>query len=304
MIFSFLVRRPLCCSLLWTTLTLYLAARVCQLYADKLPTLLIVILHVVPPAVFAIVHGNLLYRAKGIVIFTVCCLGIGTLAESAGLRTGFPFGHYYFTSVMGPKVFDLPILLVLAYLGIGYCSWILSLVIIGSPDKSLSGARVLAVPLLASFVMLAWDLSMEPDWSTIDKGWIWRDGGAFYGVPASNFLGWYLTSYVTYQLFALYQRGKHVIVRSRTCWRLPIMLYGICGFGNLLIPLKPMAPYFVIDASGRQWMTNEILRTCALLSLFVMCSLALLAWLRVTRNHSETDVRAPHSASSPAADRP
>jgi hypothetical protein len=29
------------------------------------------------------------------------------------LRTGFPFGHYYFTDVMGPKIFQLPVLLLL-----------------------------------------------------------------------------------------------------------------------------------------------------------------------------------------------
>ena len=31
---------------------------------------------------------------------------------------------------MGPKLFDLPILLALAYVGMGYLSWILALVIL------------------------------------------------------------------------------------------------------------------------------------------------------------------------------
>jgi putative membrane protein len=90
--------------LLWAMLLLYMLARFCQLYADRLPSLLIVILHVVPPAVFAFVHGSILYRVKGMSMFAVFCLGFGAVAESISLRTGFPFGHYYFTEVMGPKI--------------------------------------------------------------------------------------------------------------------------------------------------------------------------------------------------------
>jgi putative membrane protein len=46
--------------------------------------------------------------------------------------------------------------------------------------------------------MVAWDLSMDPVWSTVMHSWIWLQGGAYFGVPVSNFLGWYLTVYVIY----------------------------------------------------------------------------------------------------------
>src|SRR5215469_9356449 len=86
------VSRPQAC-ILWGTLFLYAVARLSQLYADRLSTILIVILHVVPPAIFALIHGSILYRPKGISIFAALCLGFGVLAESLSLRTGFPFGH-------------------------------------------------------------------------------------------------------------------------------------------------------------------------------------------------------------------
>src|SRR5579872_335288 len=120
---------------LWGMLALYALARVCQIFAGRLPTLLIVVLHVVPPALFAFAHGSALYGRRGIAIFAACCLGFGTLAETVGLRTGFPFGRYYFTGVMGPKVFQLPVLLALAYLGIGYVAWILALLILRQAGK-------------------------------------------------------------------------------------------------------------------------------------------------------------------------
>jgi uncharacterized membrane protein len=162
---------------LWSVLSIYFLARLCQLYADRLPTLLIVILHVVPPAIFAVIHGSILYRLKGISVFAAFCLGLGGLAESVSLRTGFPFGHYYFTDAMGAKVLQVPVLLVLAYLGIGYVSWVLALLILGYVNQPIIGTRIFALPLLASFIMLAWDLSMDPDWSTLDHVWIWQHGG-------------------------------------------------------------------------------------------------------------------------------
>lgn len=113
-------------ALLWSTLLLYVLGRLCQFYANRLPTLLIVILHVIPPAIFAIVHGSILYRLKGISIFAAFCLGFGGLAEIISLRTGFPFGHHYFTDAMGPQVLHVPVLLVLAYLAIGYVFWVLA----------------------------------------------------------------------------------------------------------------------------------------------------------------------------------
>ncbi len=173
--------------LLSVLLCMYLVARVLQLLAGRLPSLRIVILHVIPPALFALIHGARVYHSRGILLFATLCLGIGSLFESVSLRTGFPFGYYRFTDLMGPKVFDLPILLALAYLGMGYLSWVLGLVILECQDKPLSGKKIVLLPLTASFIMTAWDLSMDPVWADIDHAWVWRDGGLYYGVPISNF---------------------------------------------------------------------------------------------------------------------
>lgn len=263
----------------WATLALYAVARICQLYADRLPSLLIVVLHVIPPAVFALVHGSILYRFRGILVFTLLCLGIGGASEILSLRTGVPFGSDYFTGVMGPKLSGLPILLVLAYLGMAYCSWVMSLLITGC-RKPIRGLRTVAVPLLASFVMLAWDLAMEADWSTVDKAWIWRHGGPFFGVPLTNFLGWYLTAFLFFQGFAFYCRSHAPLAAPvpRVVWRAAIFLYAVCALGNLLILRLPMAPPIVFDASGKPWITAHILIADALVSVFLMGLIVRLAW--------------------------
>ncbi len=266
----------------WVLVAVYAFGRLSQLWADRWPTPLIVALHVIPPALFAILHGSLLYRVKGMLVFTLFCLGTGAVCENLSLHTGFPFGHYVFTEVMGPKCLGLPVLLVLAYLGIGYVSWVLSLLILRQQNSHTDGTRRLTVPLLASAIMLAWDLAMEADWSTVDRAWLWRDGGVYFGVPVSNFLGWYLTAFLFYAAFAAYLRTRPVRIPSARpgFWQSAIAVYAVCAAGNLLLFAKPMAPRIVFDPSGASWKTLHVLIADALVSLFVMESIAVLAWLR------------------------
>jgi uncharacterized membrane protein len=242
-----------------------------------------VALHVFPLALFAVIHGSVAYRGRGIAVFTCLCLGVGSAFESLSLRTGFPFGHYSFTNVMGPKLLQLPVMLALAYVGMGYISWIVGLLILGYASKPISGSRTFSLPILASFIMVAWDLAMEPVWATIDRAWIWRDGGAYFGVPVSNFFGWYLTVFVFYQLFALFLRGQPERPRSENrvwYWRLPILCYAASAGGNLLLAI-PGTSFAVTDAAGRQWMASDVIGVCALVSLFVMMPFAFLAWVRL-----------------------
>jgi uncharacterized membrane protein len=273
--------------LLWGMLIVYAAARLLQLASAVVPTLAIVILHVLPPAVFAILHGIRTYRLGGGLAFAGICLSTGSLFEILSLRTGFPFGHYHFTAVMGPKLFQLPVLLALAYVGMGYIAWILALLIANPIAGPRSRRRLLIVPLIASFVMVAWDLSMEPDWATVDKAWVWTNGGPYLGVPVSNFLGWYLTTYIFYQLFAIFLGNRAPLSQPPSHWRLPVLFYALSAGGNLLLAIPATTairmPRIVSDAAGHPWMVSDVIDTCALMSLLVMAPIALMAWVSLSK---------------------
>ena len=157
--------------------------------------------------------------------------------------TGVPYGHYYFTELMGPRLFHVPILLGVAYLGMGYLSWTLGTLILGSAQSPFTRFRVVTVPLLVGCIMVAWDLAMDPVWATILQAWIWLQGGAYFGVPPRNFLGWYLTVYVFYQLFAVCLRHESVNPKPlpSSYWRLAVLFYAVSAAGNLLL----------LDSAGR-----------------------------------------------------
>jgi len=265
---------------LWALLMLYAIARILQIFPGKVPIVAVVALHVLPPIVFALIHGAMFYRTRGILVFCAICLVVGNTFENVGVRTGFPFGSYYFTDLMEPKLFAVPIQLGLAYLGMAYLSWTLARVILGNMRSAVAGSRIVTLPLAAAFIMVAWDFSQDPVWSTILHLWIWRQGGAYFGVPVSNFLGWYLTVYVFYQLFALYLRDRSTNPDPlpSSYWNLAILFYAASAAGNILLVIPRPIVSVVSDPAGAQWRISDITGTCALVSIFTMGAFALLAW--------------------------
>ena len=273
---------------LWTLIVLYAGSRVLQILPGRVPMLAVVALHVVPAALFALIHGAIFYRTRSILAFITLCFVIGNIFENVGVRTGFPYGHYYFTDLMGPRLFVVPILLGLAYVGMAYLSWTLARLILGV-RKPLIGSRIVTLPLVAAFIMVAWDLAMDPVWGTVLHAWIWVKGGAYFGVPASNFLGWYLTAYVVYQLFALYLRWSVPSPKrlSSGYWHLAVVFYAVSATGNLLLAIPQPGPRVISDPAGVQWRVSDITGACVLVSIFLMGAFAVLAWIRLADQNAE-----------------
>src|SRR5262245_53116491 len=186
------------------------------------------------PLLFVFVHGSVAYRLRDVFFFATVTMVVSNLSENTSILTGFPFGRYYYTDILGPKLFLVPLLVGPAYLGTGYLSWMLARLILGAPASALSGRPVFTVPILASFIMVSWDLAMDPITATINRQWIWLDGGGYFGVPFSNFMGWYLTVYVFFQLFALYLSRRqpeyaYAGPEPKGYWLQAVLLYGVTG---------------------------------------------------------------------------
>jgi putative membrane protein len=270
------VSPPLLPALLWTLVAVYAIARITQAFPGRIPLVTISACHILPALAFALVHGAAVYRPRGILAFVLCCFVIGNLMENLSIGTGFPFGHYHFTDVMGPKLLQVPILLGLAYIGVGYLSWTLAGLI-------LRRHTMITRPLLAAGVMVAWDLSMEPIWSNLVGAWTWHNGGAYFGVPVSNFLGWYLTNYLIYQSFAVWLSKARVKPRVLPDRLRPaaLLFYAVCAAGNLLVLAAP-APAVITDAAGTAWRVSSIMWASMLVSILVMGAMASIAFVRST----------------------
>lgn len=118
-------------------------------------------------------------------------------SELSGTTVGLPFGPYSYTDALGPKWFGhVPLLIPL--------SWFLMAVPSYAIARRLVGGRgALARIAVGSFVLLAWDLALDPAMSHATKYWVWGATGVYYGMPWLNLFGWYATGLALMMILAL-----------------------------------------------------------------------------------------------------
>ena len=234
----------------------------------------------------ACVHAALVYGWKDAAVLTTICLVTTFTMENVGVATGIPFGRYHFE--VGPNlphVGTIPVIVGPLWFGMGYFSWIVAGTLLGGADqRSNRKFEIVALPIVAAFVMTQWDVVMDPPLATIYKAWIWHDGGAHFGVPFSNYLGWLLTAWLFYQAFAIYLSRRKVsaptIGRSRTLRLVAILLY--LGSG-----LTHVTPWFmgqsgeVTDAASHIWRIQDLREATVVTMLFTMFFTSMLAMLRL-----------------------
>jgi putative membrane protein len=224
---------------------------------------------------FALIHGAARYGWSGIAVFIVICLVVSNVLENTSILTGFPFGHYHYTDALGPKLFLVPVLIGPAYFATGYLAWTLANVLIGHVRRDASTFTTFAVPLIASFLMVMWDLTFDPRASTIHHQWIWEQGGGYFGVPLTNYLGWFFTVYVFLQLFALFVRlrpaGKEAArTLPRSSYVQAVVMYAVIGLTPVLTFLVGGSTSLVTDAAGVVWQTRSIDEAAATVSIYTM----------------------------------
>jgi uncharacterized membrane protein len=281
-------RRKAINALLWLLVVAY---AVLVDLADGVPGLIgfsfTIVSSVVVPLAFGLIHGGIRYGITGILVFLVVCLGVSNIMENIGVLTGFPFGHYHYTDVLGAKLFLVPLLIGPAYFGAAYLSWVLANIFLGT-DRSRDTWSTVAVPVVATFIMVGWDVCLDPAASTVAHEWIWENGGGFFGVPFVNFLGWYLTVFILMQLFALYraatpEHDMSTLPASR--WYLACAMYAVMG-ADFIAGYAGSIDAAVPDAVGKVWRSRDIDETAAVISIYTMLFAsalgAVIVWRRAT----------------------
>jgi len=275
-------------TLLWAFIALYLLMGAARLLHNADLQRLTPFISVAILMGFAIVHGMPRYGGMHFGVFFILTVVVSWSYETSSILTGFPFGHYVYTDKLGPKLWLVPLLIMPAYFSMGYIAWTLAHVLLDRFDDRLAGGEMVLVPALASFVMVMWDLCIDPASSTISGAWIWRDGGGYFGVPFVNFLGWYLCVVTIYLVFALYLRRSAEWTRAtnlgdRSTWTLPALMYAAVMLPRLIEPIAGDSVQ-VTSNDGHVWWTGDIHTASALVALFTMLFVTVLALVRVSRS--------------------
>ena len=124
-------------------------------------------------------------------------------------------------------------------------------------------------------------------WATIRHLWIWEQGGGYFGVPLTNYLGWFFTVYVFFQLFALYLRFRKASREGeeptlpRSYYAQAIVMYAVIGLVIVVNYLVGSTNMAITDAVGIVWQTRSIAEAEATVSIFTMLFAAALSAVKV-----------------------
>jgi uncharacterized membrane protein len=123
---------------------------------------------------------------------------VGFATELVGVATGRPFGHYAYSGKLGPRIGGVPLLAAAAWAMMARPAWVVAGLL--APRR-----RALRVALAAG-ALTAWDVFLDPRMAR-EGYWSWPGGGRYEGIPASNFVGWLVTSAGVFAVCSLVDPG-------------------------------------------------------------------------------------------------
>lgn len=187
------------------------------------------------PYVFAFFAGYLCAAVphlgwKKVAAFTVIGYLIAFASEFSSINNGFPYGWYYYVDTTRDRelwIAGVPFFDSLSYVFLTYCSYATALLVL-APVKRVQGDLVLletvsirrsfSVLLLGALFQVFLDIIIDPvalqgsRWF-LGRIYGYREVGVHFGVPVSNYLGWFLVSLVL--VWALQQIDRLISDREK-----------------------------------------------------------------------------------------
>jgi len=222
---------------------------------------------------FLVLHSRRLYAPGLILAFFIVTGVITWLVETWGMATGLPFGRYQYNEIMAPFLGSVPVSVLFAYAMVGYLAWSMARIYVGALTPIGRRADLLLTPILAALFMVIWDVSMDPLRASYEGRWTWLDGGVYFGVPALNFLGWFIVTWMFFQVFALISAGTPRTGGAQEDWAVPIMYAAFAG-EYLLNPFLGSDPDRLIEINGHLGVLGDLYNSIALVCMFSMIPVA------------------------------
>ncbi|MGB8519991.1 MAG: carotenoid biosynthesis protein [Candidatus Tumulicola sp.] len=246
------------------------------------------ILTLVAGFVFIVGHGAIALGWRNIIAFVVITFVISFASEAIGVATGLVFGPYHYTDLLGPKLLGVPPMIQVGYVGVGYASMIMGRIILGL--RPIRGWMILAAAFVGAFIMVSWDVAMDPYQSTASGDWIWHTGGPYFGVPLHNYAGWFGTVFVfmlVYYVFAQYfpEEPRPASARDRTVlWSLPIFYYALTALAIVLTPIIGGVSLPYASPANYTGSLQALEGSLSLVALFVMGGPVIFSFFRLFAN--------------------
>ncbi len=168
-------------------------------------------------------HSYANLRLKTASKFFMIAASVSFIWEFIGVTTGIPFGQYSYTTSLSPALGPVPLFIPLLWCALGYFC-------MEASDYY----------IIASALMVSLDLSFDPVFSSSLHLWTWQSQGQYFGVPLSNFFGWFLASLTFFAIFFLATK------RQTKSSSYAIVFYYLFGLDNVVGDLGSGSPWLAL----------------------------------------------------------
>lgn len=145
----------------------------------------------------SVVHASARYGALGLLMVGLVVPAVGLGAEALGVRSEYLFGEYVYGDALGQTLFDVPIVVPLAWAMMAYPTYIVA--------SSLAKSRWW-IALIGGWSMMAWDIFLDPMMIELN-GWTWLSTKSSLPglpeVPLQNYAGWFLVGAIITALLSV-----------------------------------------------------------------------------------------------------
>nr|WP_287938221.1 carotenoid biosynthesis protein [Algoriphagus sp.] len=147
-------------------------------------------------------------------IFAAAAFWIGFLSEIIGIYTGYLYGDYVYGPTLGPKLWDVPLVI-----GV---NWFILSYLTGSVFHKIPNDWYAA--LLGATAMTAIDYIIEPVAVSLDF-WAWK----WDTIPVSNYLGWFGVSFLVHLIWrkANFEKSNPIAAFLLVIW---ILFFTVLNF--------------------------------------------------------------------------
>jgi putative membrane protein len=240
--------------------------------------------------------------------FTVLAYAVAFAAELSSTRIGFPFGLYHYIDVTRDRelwISNVPFWDSLSFTFLCYLGWRLGVLLhaplaIGARDVQVVETRAIATSwrvCLSGALLMTWlDVVIDPLTVLGDRWFLGRmyyypEGGVYFGVPLSNFAGWFLVGVTTIRLFQLSERRHPARTRPAGARHVP--------YAGLLEPLLYVG-ILVFNVTLTFWIGEPLLGTVGVLMFVPILAFMVMSALDPRRRATPADLAA-HQCDFPAS---
>ncbi|WP_342527002.1 carotenoid biosynthesis protein [Chryseomicrobium sp. FSL W7-1435] len=147
--------------------------------------------------VMGIFYFFALFSPKKAVTITLVIYLFSSFMEYLGSAYGILFGEYDYTDRFGAKIFDIPFTIGFAWLLVMSTTHAIAMRITQRPG--------IATVVLGSLAAVVMDLIIDPVAFKANEYWIWVEGGLYYDIPWTNFMGWFVVASILHAVIWLFQ---------------------------------------------------------------------------------------------------